>query len=65
MKGVCWPQQLMFAIYNNPDNQKRREIAAGYCACKTAAGHEILTSAAHEPHAGITKVLTMSHSTHS
>ena len=55
----------MFAICNNPDDQKRRDIAAGYCTCKTAAGHEILTSAAHEPHAGITKVLTMSHSTHS
>ena len=65
-KSVCWPQQLMYAICSNPDDdQQRRVVAASYCACKTAAGHESLTSAAHEPHAGITKALVMSHSTRS
>ena len=64
-KGICWPQQLMFAISQRPDDQARRQIAASYCPCKTAAGHESLTSAAHEPHAGITNALVNSHSTRS
>ena len=65
-RGICWPQQLMFAMNSRqPDDQARRQNAASYCPCKTTPGHESLTSVAHEPHAGITTELVNAHSTRS